>query len=159
MSLSPHHLPAAIVLAAALGLAGCTSAATPAMDDKPATSTPSDMAEHEDMDAEAMAPGAYLTLTEYQERMADRAGTAVVYFFHADWCPSCRATDTSLTQDGVPDGLTVVKVDYDTETDLKQQYGITQQHTFAQVGTDGEELAKWSGSTTGDEIKAETVHP
>ena len=43
------------------------------------------------------------------------------------------------------------------ETDLRKQYGITQQHTFVQVDPDGGELATWTGSITGAENKAETV--
>ncbi len=57
----------------------------------------------------------------------------------------------------MPDGLTVVKVDYDTETDLRQQYGVTQQHTFVQVDESGAELAKWTGSADGAAILAGTV--
>jgi thiol-disulfide isomerase/thioredoxin len=76
--------------------------------------------------AGATAPGAYLTKAEYQEQAAAREGTTVVYFFHADWCPSCRATEAAIAADGVPDGLTVVKVDFDSETDLRKEYGITQ---------------------------------
>jgi len=158
---------AALVLIAGLGLTACATpatdaAATPASTpadvmtggatDDMATSEPMD-----DMSADAMAAGAYLTLDEYQNQMADRAGTTVVYFFHADWCPSCRATEDSLTTAGVPDGLTVVKIDYDTATDLKREYGITQQHTFVQVDEDGAQLAKWTGSVTGDDIKAQAI--
>ena len=106
---------------------------------------------------DAMAAGAYLTLAEYQDQMAAREGTAVVYFFHAPWCPDCRATEEAIDEDGIPVGLTVVKVDFDTETDLRREYGVTQQHTFVQVGPDGEQLAKWTGSRSGVEIKAETV--
>ena len=146
---------AALVLIAGLGLTACATPAdvmTGGATDDMATSEPMD-----DMSADAMAAGAYLTLDEYQNQMADRAGTTVVYFFHADWCPSCRATEDSLTTAGVPDGLTVVKIDYDTATDLKREYGITQQHTFVQVDEDSAQLAKWTGSVTGDDIKAQAI--
>ena len=62
-----------------------------------------------------------------------------------------------MTADGVPAGLTVVKVDYDTATDLRKTYGITQQHTFVQIGPDGAQLAKWTGTKTGEAIKAKTL--
>ncbi len=51
----------------------------------------------------------------------------------------------------------MVKVDFDSETDLRKTYGITQQHTFVQVDPDGEELAKWTGTISGADIKAKTV--
>lgn len=164
------HVAAALALAGVVGLSGCGSqgaeeaAADPAMASSamssetmgPAESASADPAAPTG-DLDAMVPGAYLTLAEYRSRMAQREGTTVVYFFHAPWCPSCRATEESLTTDGVPTGLTLVKVDYDSETDLRRQYGVTQQHTFVQVDADGGELAKWTGSTTAAQIKAETV--
>ena len=106
---------------------------------------------------DAMVAGAYLTAAEYENQMAEREGTAVVYFFHAPWCPDCRATEEAIEADGVPAGLTVVKVDFDSATDLRRKHGVTQQHTFVQVGPDGEQLAKWTGSRSGAEIKAKTV--
>ncbi len=106
---------------------------------------------------DVMAAGAYLTKEQYQSQMAAREGTKVVYFFHASWCPTCRATEAAIARDGIPPGLTVVKVDYDSETDLRKEYGVTTQHTFVQVGPDGAELAKWTGSQTGADIKAKTV--
>ena len=101
--------------------------------------------------------GAYLSKAEYTEQAASRAGTKVVYFFHARWCPTCRATEEAIARDGIPDGLTVVKVDFDSEADLRKKYGVTTQHTFVQVDASGAEVAKWTGSRGGAEILAKTV--
>ncbi len=155
-----------LAAAAALGLAACgsqtpTTEAAPAASASPAApanaSTSPAPAGTSSAPGAATVPGAYLTRAEYQSQMAAREGTKVVYFFHADWCPSCRATDAAVAADGLPDGLTLVKVDYDTETDLRKEYGVTQQHTFVQVDPDGGELAKWTGSISGADIEAETV--
>ena len=152
---------------AALGLSACgsetsTTEATPAATSSSAgatgsSSSPAPSGTSAAAPDAARTPGAYLTQAEYESQMAAREGTKVVYFFHADWCPSCRATDAAVAADGVPDGLTVVKVDYDTETDLRKEYGVTQQHTFVQVDPDGGELAKWTGSISGADIEAKTV--
>jgi thiol-disulfide isomerase/thioredoxin len=105
----------------------------------------------------AMAKGRYISYADYTKDMAMAAkGAHVVLFFHAPWCPDCKATDASLTSAGVPDGLTVVKVDYDSMTDLKQKYGITQQHTFVQVDAAGMKQSIWTGTTTGADILAKT---
>lgn len=125
-----------------------SSSASASMTDKPTTGATTD---------KAMAAGAYISLADYKSAMADYADTAVVLFFHASWCPDCKATDTSLTTDGVPDGLTVVKVDYDTETDLKKKYGITQQHTFVEVDPEQMAVSKWTGTKTGADILAKTA--
>lgn len=103
------------------------------------------------------SPGAYVEWAEYQDDPAARADTKVVLFFHASWCPSCRATEKAIAESGVPAGLTLVKVDYDTATDLRQRYGVTTQHTFVQVDGSGGELAKWTGSEDGAAVLAETV--
>lgn len=101
--------------------------------------------------------GAYLSKAEYTEQAASRAGTKVVYFFHAPWCPTCRATEKAIARGGIPDGLTLVKVDFDSEVDLRRTYGVTTQHTFVQVDASGAEVAKWTGSKDGAEILAKTV--
>jgi thioredoxin 1 len=155
---------AAPALALALVLAGCgTQAAGPAGSAPPTTSDTAPRAARSEAatgaapGAATSLPGAYLTLAEFRADPAARAGTRVVYFFHAPWCPTCRATERAIGETGVPDGLTVVKVDFDTETALRQRYGVTQQHTFVQVGPDGAALGTWTGSADGAAILAATV--
>lgn len=79
----------------------------------------------------------------------------VVLFFHASWCPTCRAADTAI-QSGLSDadGLTILKTDYDTETELRQKYGVTTQHTFVQIDASGNEIAQWTGTNTVADIAA-----
>ncbi len=101
------------------------------------------------------ASGAYVDWSTYAADPARFAQGEVVLFFHAPWCPSCRATEESLDADGVPDGLTVVKVDFDTATDLRRRYGVTVQHTFVQIDGAQEELTTWTGSLSGADIAAQ----
>nr|HRW20195.1 hypothetical protein [Dermatophilaceae bacterium] len=56
--------------------------------------------------------------------------------------------------EGVPAGLVVVKVDYDSATELRQKYGVTQQHTFVLVDGQGNAVKKWSGAKDGAAIAA-----
>lgn len=66
-------------------------------------------------------------------------GETSVLFFHAAWCPFCKQADKDLTQwygsTGFP--LSVYKVDYDTQTELKARYGVTTQHTFVKIDGSG----------------------
>lgn len=161
MTRTPVTLLAA--LATALAVASCgttteeTDAAAPASTSEEMTEEMDDeMTEEDDMAGEMMSG-----YVDYETYAADPAayaadGHPVVLFFHADWCPDCRATEESLTTEGVPEGLTVVKVDYDSMTDLRQQYGVVQQHTFVQVDADGEEITTWTGARSGEEILAQT---
>jgi thioredoxin 1 len=74
----------------------------------------------------------------------------VVLFFKAAWCPSCRTLDSNIKAnlDAIPAGLTILEVDYDSATALKQKYGVTSQHTLVQVDAAGTQLKKWSGGAT-----------
>lgn len=112
-----------------------------------------------DEEPAATAPGTYVSLADYEGDKAAYDAGKVVLFFHASWCPTCKATEENLNADpaAVPAGLTIVKVDFDNSDDLRKKYGVTTQHTFVQVDAAGTELAKWSGSPTAQDIDAQTV--
>ena len=103
--------------------------------------------------------GAYITLADFQASQETYSESKVVLFFTATWCSTCKKARSNLESDlsAIPSDLTIVLVDFDSESDLKRQYGITVQHTFVQIDTDGSELAKWSGSLTAQEIVENTI--
>jgi len=69
-------------------------------------------------------------------------GTKIIYF-HAPWCPQCRALEADIKAQGVPGGVTIIKVDFDTNQELRSRYGVTLQTTLVLVGEDGSELKKF----------------
>ena len=109
--------------------------------------------------ATAATAGAFVSLATYEDDPAAFAGTDVVLFFNASWCPDCQATVANLEGDpaAIPAGLTVVSVDFDDSDELRQKYGVTVQHTFVQVGDDGSEVGKWTGTFTAQEIAEKTA--
>lgn len=76
-------------------------------------------------------------------------GRTKVLFFHAAWCPTCRTADTQLTAWYAthPFPVSVYKVDFDTELELRQRYGVTRQHTYVLVDGDGDPLKILEGPT------------
>jgi len=85
---------------------------------------------------------------DYSKQAFDAAGDKKrVYFFHAKWCPECKAANLAFNQnyDLIPEDVVIFKTDYDTETALKKQYGITYQHTYVWVDDTGKEIKKWTG--------------
>jgi thiol:disulfide interchange protein len=84
--------------------------------------------------------------TSYKpELLANADKSPVVLFFHAEWCPTCKALDKNIKEnpeDFKKTGITLLKIDYDTATDLKKQYGVTSQSTFIQVDSSGKEIKK-----------------
>ena len=91
------------------------------------------------------ASQSYITYDQYQAFKDTYADSKVVLFFNATWCPDCRAINEALTSDPgkIPAKTTVVSVDYDQHTDLRQRYGVTTQHTFVQIDTNGEKTRQW----------------
>lgn len=139
---------AALALAAGLMLAGCAAAGDPsAAPEAPASSSPatsgsggaseSPTAESGDGGDSAAQAGAYV---DYRDGIIDETPGAKAIFFHAPWCPQCRALEESILSGEIPDGLTIIKADFDSETALRQQYGVTLQTTIVYVGDDGESL-------------------
>lgn len=155
---------ALMIVAGALSLSACgtsqtsTSSDTPPGMSSPMISAMPSMESSPDLGtAPTMGAGVYLDYEAYQAKKDDFVNDKVVYFFAATWCHECQDTDKALmSADGVPAGLTVVKIDYDSATDLRKMYGVTHQHTFVQVDSSGQEITKWSGTKTGADIKAKT---
>lgn len=88
---------------------------------------------------EVQTPGSYIAYT--QDAFANAQGRRVL-FFHAGWCPQCRELETSINAGGIPNAMTIFKVDYDTATALRQTYGVTLQTTVVEVDSSGALLKK-----------------
>ena len=106
------------------------------------------------MDKEMMKDEVVMMKGSYEAYSAQKIAMAetgdVVLFFHASWCPSCRGlnSDIEANMSSIPEGVTILKVDYDKETELKKKYGVTTQHTLVQVDKDGNLIKKWSGGSS-----------
>lgn len=85
--------------------------------------------------------GEYVNYTA--EKLKKTADTKLL-FFHAPWCPQCRAIEASIEKDGVPSGVTVFKVDYDSNQALRQKYGVTLQTTFVKVDNNGDKIKSYT---------------
>jgi thiol-disulfide isomerase/thioredoxin len=83
------------------------------------------------------------TYVDYSPTAIGDSTGVTLLFFHATWCPSCRQIESEIISDGVPDGVTIIKVDYDDHQDLRQKYGVTIQTTFVKVDSSGNEIEKF----------------
>jgi thiol-disulfide isomerase/thioredoxin len=99
-----------------------------------------------------MKPTGYIAYDAAKVSEALKAGQKVVLFFHATWCPSCKALDKAITADTVPADTLIVKVDYDTSEALKKEYRVASQHTTVMLSADGSEKSKKLGARSLAEV-------
>lgn len=104
----------------------------------PANSEPPEQTD--DTEARTTASGSYVA---YSAEAVASANGQKVLFFHAPWCPQCRQLDKSITAGTVPEGVTIYKVDYDSNQELRQRYGVTIQTTLVLLDKDGNEVKKY----------------
>ena len=83
---------------------------------------------------------AMLKVGEYKSYSSEEVantkdGHWTVIFFNASWCPTCRSTvkDIEANKDKINSNVKILSADYDKETSLKQQYGVTTQHTLLKL--------------------------
>lgn len=69
-----------------------------------------------------------------------------VLFFSADRCPTCQRVEQTLEASGIPTGLHIRLVDYDTADELKAKYQVTTQTTFVAIDQNGEMITRWIGA-------------
>lgn len=91
-------------------------------------------------DATTGQSGAYVEYS--QSAITDSTGIKLL-FFHAEWCPQCRDLESDIKNKGVPSGVTIIKVDYDTNQTLRQKYGVTLQTTVVRVDDQGNLVSKF----------------
>ncbi len=66
-----------------------------------------------------------------------------VLFFHAPWCSQCRSVEAGIIADGVPEGFTIIKVDYDSNQELRKKHGVALQTTFVRIDDENNTISKF----------------
>jgi thioredoxin 1 len=88
---------------------------------------------------------------EFQQQNFNRR----VLYFYAEWCPTCRPADRNFIEQyqRIPEDVVVFRVNYNDnnttqeDRDIARLYDVTVQHTFVQVGENGEVLIRWIGGS------------
>ncbi|MCA9333116.1 thioredoxin family protein [Candidatus Saccharibacteria bacterium] len=108
-----------------------------------ATNNNSTTIPHDDViETEAESKENSANYIDYSEQaVADTKGEKIL-FFHAEWCPKCRALDKDIKEQGLPENVTVFKVDYDSNQELRKKHGVTIQTTVVKIDDNGDTLIK-----------------
>ncbi|MBU1293063.1 thioredoxin family protein [Patescibacteria group bacterium] len=140
----------ALIAIAGFAYASMNKSADVSVKDETSQTGEKDMSTEEGMEKgeDMMKTGLYEAYAP--EKLARAKEGDVVLFFHATWCPSCRGLNADIENnlEAIPANVSILKLDYDTETELKKKYGVTTQHTLVQVDAEGNLIKKWSGSPT-----------
>ncbi len=86
-------------------------------------------------------------------------GSRILLFFHADWCPTCQNFEKQILKATLPEDVVILKVNYDTETELKQKYSILSQSTFVQIDSLGNMYKRWLGKSELTDILTDMITP
>jgi thiol-disulfide isomerase/thioredoxin len=95
-----------------------------------------------EMDTELASEGSY---TAFKDGVIGNGETSVL-FFHATWCPACKKNNGLLESwYGAEQFMrSVYKIDFDTATELRKQFGVTGQDTFVLIDGSGNEIERVS---------------
>lgn len=67
----------------------------------------------------------------------------IILFFHADWCSTCVAFEKKVLSEKIPNDILILKVNYDTENDLRKKYNIITQTSFVLIDNKWELKKRW----------------
>lgn len=129
----------AVVIGGAVGALALTRVVPPSQSviDAAETTAPSPPASEADATDSATASGAGVYEDYSDTAIADAEGR-VVLFFHAPWCGQCVQLEKDIVSEGVPAGVTIIKVDWDSNQALEEKYGVPMRTTFVELSDAGE---------------------
>lgn len=89
----------------------------------------------------------YLDYSENNRIQAQKYGKTVLFFAATTWCQTCSALDKEIKEriSNIPPDVTILKVDYDNDREMKTKYKVTQQHTLVVLDKSGNETKRWIG--------------
>lgn len=89
----------------------------------------------------------YLDYSEKNKTLAQKYGKTVLFFAATTWCQTCSALDKEIKErmSNIPQDVTILKVNYDNDREMKAKYKVTQQHTLVVLDKSGNETKRWIG--------------
>lgn len=88
-----------------------------------------------------------IAYSDYSQELFNESidsNNSTVLFFYADWCPSCKALDDNINNNYsmIPNNVDILRVNYDNEEQLKNEYWITSQHTLVFFNENWDQIDK-----------------
>jgi len=86
--------------------------------------------------------------TSYRQELVDDDGyeqTILFFTTDNDWCQECQAFEQAIIDEGVPEGVQILTVDFEQANELKKQYQVRIQTTFIEVDSRSQLISSWVG--------------
>jgi thiol-disulfide isomerase/thioredoxin len=151
----------AITLSAVLAILLVFSLRSEAPESKDSSPAETSMAQADEAvpESENLNKPAKGTYQDYSEEALANSNRTNLLFFHAPWCPQCRALERSIQNSELPANVAIFKIDYDSNQTLRQKYGVTIQTTVVKLNNQGEEEKKFVPyqDPTWDSVKKELL--
>jgi thiol-disulfide isomerase/thioredoxin len=82
-----------------------------------------------------------------------------ILFFKANWCGSCTGLHEDLEENvtSIPHDVQILQVQYEQDYAARNYYNVRVQHTLVQVDGEGNEIKKWQGSSSLEELLNEII--
>ncbi len=133
-------ISAVILLMIALGVAYLAINSNPTSNQSPSQQSVNDSNQTQKSNSNDNTKGQYI---DYKDGSIQNNSGTKVLFFHAPWCPQCRQLESEIESGSIPANVTIFKVDYDTNQDLRAKYGVTLQTTLVKVNDNGDLVKKF----------------
>jgi hypothetical protein len=78
------------------------------------------------------------TYTDYEDGIVAKITGTKLLFFHASGSTLSLTLDADIKKQDIPQGVTIIKVDYDTNQQLREQYSVTSPATVVKVYDNGQ---------------------
>ena len=84
---------------------------------------------------------------------------ALVLFFTSEECADCSSLEDNIIENlnAIPPSIFILKTEMEKHTEFVEEYAPIAPHTLIQISRDGEELRRWEGSTSLQEILANII--
>ncbi len=82
--------------------------------------------------------------------------TKRILFFYSDQAPKSvtLGQEITLLSDKIPENVTILRVNYDSETELKTEYKILIPGVLIQIDQDNREIFRWTDDKFEDVLKS-----
>ncbi|MDQ3099612.1 MAG: thioredoxin family protein [bacterium] len=90
----------------------------------------------------------YLDYSAQNFTSSQKYGKTLLFFAATTWCSNCAELDAEIKKKAteLPSDITILKVDYDRDKEMKAKYGVTMQTTLVLLDKNGTEEKRWIGT-------------